>query len=267
VTRSQTSTPIFSEYPGFFFADITRKNIDEHHKDFPDNPSESLVFSLTSHLLSYPTAHPKQLWLTPPTRPGQTAFEYNCKTKFTWPKSKEYCEDMLSGLFRGEKHLYLVYHYNAKHEREIDAFMFWYAEFIPKQPSVNASDTWEDFKRFADSYRRAADEEITMRKDLISSSNSDRHELKVHIDLLGAPPRAAGPRNLGSFLVNRLFGVVAESSAAHVVLELWSLAWRISTSSQACLSGSYFGLSEDVYEKLGFVKDEGDESLMSKVLR
>lgn len=253
VTRSQTNTPIFPEYFGYFFADITRENIDEHHKDFPEKPSESLVFSLTSHLLSYPTAHPKQLWLTPPTRPGQTAFQHDCKTEFEWPNSKEYCEYMLRGLFEGEKHLYLVYHYNAKNEREIDAFLFWYAGFQPGPPATNY--TREELKRFADSYRRAADDTIIMQRINLSLPNFYRHELKVHIDLLGAPPRATGPKNLGSFLVNRLISTVDGSSAAHVFVELETLAWRIATSSQECLAGNYFGLSEDVYEKLGFVKN------------
>lgn len=253
VTRSQTGTPAFPEYPGYFFADITRENIDEHHTDFPEKSSESLAFSLLSHLQNFPTAHPKTVWLTPPTRPGQTAFTNNCKKRFYW-ESKEYCEEMLQDLFNGERHLYLIYHYNAKDQREIDAFMFWRAEFKLKEPNDVSQYTSDDLKRFADSYRRAADETITMRKDLLSLSNIYRHELVVHVDLLGAPPRTAGPKNLGSFLMNRLFSVVAGSSAAKVVVELWSLAWRIATSSEACLSGNYFGLSEDVYQKLGFTK-------------
>jgi hypothetical protein len=264
VTRSQTGTPVFPEYPGYFFADITRENIDEHHKDFPANPTESLVFSITSHLQSYPTAYPKTTWLTPPTRPGQKAFENNCKTWFSWPDSKDYCEKMLLGLFSGEKHLYLVYHYNAKDEREIDAFMFWYADFYANPLDDASLYTKDDIKRFADSYRRAADEQITMREDLDSV---DRHELYVHIDLLGAPPRTSGPKNLGSFLMNRLFSVVAGSSAAEVVVELWSLAWRIATSSNECLAGNYFGLSEDVYEKLGFKKLNGHKHKMMKFIR
>lgn len=262
VTRSQTGTPVFPESPGYFFADITRENIDEHHTDFPEKSSESLAFSLLSHLQTYPTAHPKTVWLTPPTRPGQRAFENNCKKRFSWPESKEYCEEMLQGLFNGEKHLYLVYHYNAKDEREIDAFMFWSAEFFSKQPDDASQYTSDDLKRFADSYRRAADDKITLRKDLLSLSNIDRHALHVHVDLLGAPPRTAGPKNLGSFLMNRLFSVVAGSSAAKVVVELWSLAWRIAQSSDECKAGNFFGLSEHVYERLGFTKRSDDHDMV-----
>lgn len=264
--RKAEAEILFPDFPEYLFADITSKNIDEHHKDFPDRTSENLVFSLVSHMQEFPTAHPHRAWLTPPTRPGQMAFENDCSSPYTWPSSsKDYCENKLKLVFDGKEHLYLVYKYDKKGDREIIAFMFWGGEFSPKPPGYTYKPA--ELARFRDTQCKQADSEIVISSTTLTHPNVT-HSLVVDIDLLGAPPRVDGPKNIGSILINKMESLLERSSAKTVKVHLFSLAWRIAESEADCRTeGKYFGLSEHIYSKLGFKYDRSDSQNMWKKLR
>ena len=257
----------FPGYPEYLFADITNKNIDQHHTDFPDRTSQNLVFSIVSHMESFPTAHPQRAWLTPPVRPGQTAFKSNCTSRFSWPNAKSYCEEKLSDVLEGSAHLYLVYKYNDKGDREIIAFMFWHADYHARDMRLPLSDvyTQQDLDRFNIVECLRADNEISMGMHTVNPDTT--YAINAEIELLGAPPRIDGPKKIGTALIAMLEELVLKSCAKKASLELYSLSWRIANSSFECSRGNYFGLSEHVYEPLGFVKDASNPAVMVKTLR
>lgn len=254
----------FPGYPEYLFADITKRNIDQHHEDFPDRTSKNLVFSIVSHMESFPTAHPQKPWLTPPVRTGQTAYKSSCNSKFSWPSAKSYCEEKLSYVLKGSEHLYLVYRYDDKGDREVIAFMFWHAEYDSRNDGEEPY-TQADLARFSNVECMHADDEISIGSHVPTPETT--YSIIAEIDLLGAPPRVNGPKRIGPALIAMLEELIMKSSAKKASMWLYSLSWKIANSQADCQSGNYFGLSEHVYEPLGFVKDPSNSAEMIKTLR